>query len=126
MHHALRLAERALGRVAPNPAVGCVIVSTDGRVVGRGMTQDGGRPHAETVALTQAGKQARGATAYVTLEPCAHLGQTPPCANALVAAGIARVVVAVTDPDARVNGRGIAILRDAGIEVVQGALENEA
>lgn len=126
MHHALRLAERAVGRVAPNPAVGCVIVSPDGRVVGRGMTQDGGRPHAETVALAQAGEAARGATAYVTLEPCAHLGQTPPCANALIAAGIARVVVAVTDPDARVNGRGIAILREAGIEVVQGVMETEA
>jgi diaminohydroxyphosphoribosylaminopyrimidine deaminase/5-amino-6-(5-phosphoribosylamino)uracil reductase len=126
MHHALTLATRALGRVAPNPAVGCVIVSTDGRVVGRGMTQDGGRPHAEAVALAQAGRAARGATAYVTLEPCAHLGKTPPCADALVAAGVAHVVVAVTDPDARVNGRGIAILRAAGIEVVTGLMEMEA
>ncbi len=126
MHHALTLAGRALGRVAPNPAVGCVIVSPDGRVVGRGMTQNGGRPHAEAVALAQAGEAARGAAAYVTLEPCAHLGQTPPCADALVAAGIARVVVAVTDPDPRVNGRGITILRDAGIEVITGMMEKEA
>jgi diaminohydroxyphosphoribosylaminopyrimidine deaminase/5-amino-6-(5-phosphoribosylamino)uracil reductase len=126
MHHALTLAGRALGRVAPNPAVGCVIVSPDGRVIGRGHTQDGGRPHAEAVALAQAGEAARGATAYVTLEPCAHLGKTPPCADALVSAGVARVVVAVTDPDERVNGRGIAILRGAGIEVVTGMMEAEA
>src|SRR6201986_1341675 len=111
MHHALRVAERALGRVAPNPAVGCVIVSPDGRVVGRGMTQDSGRPHAETVALAQAGEAARGATAYVTLEPCAHLGQTPPCADALITAGVARVVAAIEDPDLRVKGRGFAKLR---------------
>jgi diaminohydroxyphosphoribosylaminopyrimidine deaminase/5-amino-6-(5-phosphoribosylamino)uracil reductase len=126
MRHALTLAARALGRVAPNPAVGCVIVSSDGRIVGRGMTQDGGRPHAETVALRQAGEAARGATAYVTLEPCAHLGQTPPCADALIKAGIARVIAAVEDPDPRVKGKGFAKLRAAGIEVVMGAMEKEA
>ena len=125
MHHALTLAARALGRVAPNPAVGCVIVSPDGRVVGRGMTQDGGRPHAETIALAQAGKAARGATAYVTLEPCAHLGKTPPCADALIGAGIARVVAAVEDPDPRVQGQGFARLRAAGIEVVTRLMEAE-
>jgi diaminohydroxyphosphoribosylaminopyrimidine deaminase/5-amino-6-(5-phosphoribosylamino)uracil reductase len=126
MHHALTLAGRALGRVAPNPAVGCVIVSADGRVVGRGVTQDGGRPHAEAVALAQAGAAARGATAYVTLEPCAHLGKTPPCADALVTAGVARVVAAVEDPDPRVKGRGFAKLREARIEVLAGVMETEA
>ena len=119
MRHALALAERALGTTAPNPAVGCVIVR-DERVVGRGWTQAGGRPHAETMALAQAGEAARGATAYVTLEPCAHQGQTPPCANALIQAGIARVVVAVEDPDPRVSGKGIAMLWDADIEVASG------
>ncbi|MCB1349163.1 MAG: bifunctional diaminohydroxyphosphoribosylaminopyrimidine deaminase/5-amino-6-(5-phosphoribosylamino)uracil reductase RibD, partial [Maritimibacter sp.] len=103
MAHALALGRRGLGNTWPNPAVGCVIVSGD-RVVGRGWTQPGGRPHAEVVALAQAGVAARGATAYVTLEPCAHHGKTPPCAEALVAAGVARVVVALTDPDPRVNG----------------------
>jgi diaminohydroxyphosphoribosylaminopyrimidine deaminase/5-amino-6-(5-phosphoribosylamino)uracil reductase len=126
MHHALALAERALGCVAPNPAVGCVIVSPEGRVVGRGWTQADGRPHAETVALTQAGQSARGGTAYVTLEPCAHFGQTPPCADALIAAGIARVVAAVEDPDPRVKGKGFEKLRAAGVEVVTGMLETEA
>ena len=126
MRHALRLAERSLGTVAPNPAVGCVIVSPDGRIIGRGRTQKGGRPHAETVALEAAGAAARDATAYVTLEPCSHHGQTPPCADALVAAGLKRVVVAVEDPDERVNGRGLARLRDAGIAVDVGVLKNEA
>lgn len=125
MRHALVLAERALGTTAPNPAVGCVIVK-DERVVGRGWTQPGGRPHAEAVALAQAGGGAHGATAYVTLEPCAHQGQTPPCANALIEAGITRVVVAVEDPDPRVSGKGIAMLWDAGVEVVNGLLEREA
>jgi len=125
MRHALSLAERALGTTAPNPAVGCVIVK-DERVVGRGWTQAGGRPHAETSALAEAGEAARGATAYVTLEPCAHQGQTPPCANALIQAGIARVVVAVEDPDPRVSGKGIAMLWDADIEVASGVLEREA
>jgi len=126
MRHALALAERALGRTAPNPAVGCVIVSKDERAIGRGWTQPGGRPHAEAVALAQAGDEARGATAYVTLEPCAHQGMTPPCANALVAAGIARVVAAVEDPDPRVAGKGIAMLWDAGVQVATGVLGKEA
>jgi len=119
MDHALRLARRGLGNVWPNPAVGCVIVAAD-RVVGRGWTQPGGRPHAERMALEAAGEAARGATAYVTLEPCAHHGRAPPCTDALVAAGVARVVSALTDPDPRVAGRGHARLRAAGIEVVEG------
>jgi diaminohydroxyphosphoribosylaminopyrimidine deaminase/5-amino-6-(5-phosphoribosylamino)uracil reductase len=126
MRHALRLAERALGRAAPNPAVGCVIVSREGRIVGRGWTQPGGRPHAETVALAQAGALARGATAYVTLEPCAHHGETPPCTHALVAAGIARVVGATVDPDIRVNGQGFGRLEAAGVSVTKGVCEGEA
>ena len=122
---ALSLATRGLGQVWPNPAVGCVIVRED-RIVGRGWTQRGGRPHAETVALDQAGAAARGATAYVTLEPCSHHGQTPPCAGALIAAGVARVVTCITDPDPRVSGRGIAMLRAAGITVETGLLATEA
>jgi diaminohydroxyphosphoribosylaminopyrimidine deaminase/5-amino-6-(5-phosphoribosylamino)uracil reductase len=125
MRHALGLAARGLGNVWPNPAVGCVILA-GGRVVGRGWTQPGGRPHAETVALAQAGAAARGAAAYVTLEPCAHHGMTPPCAGALVAAGVARVVTALTDPDPRVAGRGHAALRAAGIAVTEGVLPAEA
>lgn len=125
MRAALALAARGLGNVWPNPAVGCVIVK-DGRVVGRGWTQPGGRPHAETEALRRAGDEARGATAYVTLEPCSHHGQTPPCADALVAAGIRRCVVAAGDSDARVSGRGLDRLRAAGIEVASGLLEAEA
>jgi diaminohydroxyphosphoribosylaminopyrimidine deaminase / 5-amino-6-(5-phosphoribosylamino)uracil reductase len=125
MHHALRLAERALGTTAPNPAVGCVIVG-EGRLVGRGWTQPGGRPHAETVALAQAGSAARGATAYVTLEPCAHHGQTPPCANALEDAHVARVVAAMVDPDPRVAGAGFAHLEQCGIAVTRGVLEADA
>jgi diaminohydroxyphosphoribosylaminopyrimidine deaminase / 5-amino-6-(5-phosphoribosylamino)uracil reductase len=122
---ALSLGRRGLGRVWPNPAVGCVIVA-EGRIVGRGWTADGGRPHAETRALAQAGAAARGAAAYVTLEPCAHHGQTPPCAEALIAAGVARVVVAAGDPDPRVSGRGIALLRAAGIRVESGVMAAEA
>jgi diaminohydroxyphosphoribosylaminopyrimidine deaminase/5-amino-6-(5-phosphoribosylamino)uracil reductase len=122
---ALNLARRGLGRVWPNPAVGCVIVK-DGNIVGRGWTQDGGRPHAETEALRRAGAAARGATAYVTLEPCAHHGKTPPCAEALVAAGISRVVSALEDPDPRVAGKGHAMLRAANITVDVGARANEA
>ncbi len=126
MCHALRLAARALGRSAPNPAVGCVIVSRDGRVVGRGWTQLGGRPHAETVALAQAGALSHGGTAYVTLEPCSHHGKTPPCADALITAGIARVVGAVVDPDSRVDGQGFGRLVSAGVSVTRGVCEREA
>jgi diaminohydroxyphosphoribosylaminopyrimidine deaminase/5-amino-6-(5-phosphoribosylamino)uracil reductase len=126
MRHALRLAGRALGRVAPNPAVGCVIVSPDGVVVGRGWTAPGGRPHAETVALEQASTRAKGATAYVTLEPCAHHGVTPPCADALASAGIKLVVAAVTDTDPRVNGAGFKKLEAANVLVAPGVCEQEA
>ncbi|MBR9843856.1 MAG: bifunctional diaminohydroxyphosphoribosylaminopyrimidine deaminase/5-amino-6-(5-phosphoribosylamino)uracil reductase RibD [Rhodobacteraceae bacterium] len=122
---ALELGRRGQGRTWPNPAVGCVIVK-EGRIVGRGWTQPGGRPHAEPVALAQAGAEARGATAYVTLEPCSHHGKTPPCADALVAAGVARVVVALGDSDERVSGRGFERLRAAGIEVVTGVCAEEA
>jgi diaminohydroxyphosphoribosylaminopyrimidine deaminase / 5-amino-6-(5-phosphoribosylamino)uracil reductase len=119
MRHALALGARGLGTTWPNPAVGCVVVAGD-RIVGRGWTQAGGRPHAEVRALAQAGAAARGATAYVTLEPCAHHGQTPPCASTLIAAGVARVVTALQDPDPRVSGRGNAMLREAGIAVTEG------
>jgi len=122
---AIRLARRGLGRTAENPSVGCVLVR-DGAVLARARTADGGRPHAETRALDLAGPAARGATAYVTLEPCAHWGRTPPCAEALVAAGVSRVVVALADPDPRVDGGGLAILRGAGIEVVTGVLAEAA
>lgn len=125
MRAALALAERNLGTTWPNPSVGCVIVR-DGRVVGRGSTQPGGRPHAETVALARAGERARGATAYVTLEPCCHWGKTPPCAGALIEAGVRRVVVGMRDPDPRVNGGGITALRAAGIEVIEGVAEPQA
>jgi len=126
MRHALRLAARALGRVAPNPAVGCVIVAKDGSIAGLGWTSPGGRPHAETMALEQAGARANGATAYVTLEPCAHHGVTAPCSEALIAARVARVVGAIKDPDPRVNGKGFAKLRDAGIRTASGVCEAEA
>ncbi|PJI92449.1 diaminohydroxyphosphoribosylaminopyrimidine deaminase/5-amino-6-(5-phosphoribosylamino)uracil reductase [Yoonia maricola] len=122
---ALMLGRRGMGRVWPNPAVGCVIVK-DGQIVGRAWTADGGRPHAEALALAQAGDAAHGATVYVTLEPCAHHGKTPPCAHALVKAGVQRVVVAADDPDERVDGRGIAALRDAGVQVDCGVGHKEA
>ncbi len=122
---ALQLGRRGQGQVWPNPAVGCVIVN-GGRVVGRGRTMIGGRPHAEVAALAEAGQNAAGATVYVTLEPCAHHGQTPPCAGALIAAKVAKVVVATGDPDPRVNGGGIAMLRAAGIDVVTGVMQTEA
>jgi diaminohydroxyphosphoribosylaminopyrimidine deaminase / 5-amino-6-(5-phosphoribosylamino)uracil reductase len=125
MDYALRLGRRAQGTTAENPAVGCVLVK-DGRVVGIGCTQPGGRPHAETMAIAMAGEAARGATAYTTLEPCAHHGRTPPCAEALVRAGVARVVTALVDPDPRVAGNGIRILREAGIEVASGLAAGEA
>ncbi len=114
MDYALQLGRRALGTTAENPNVGCVIAK-DGLLLGVGWTQPGGRPHAETEALAMAGDGARGATAYVTLEPCAHHGRTGPCAVALVKAGITRAVVAIEDPDPRVSGQGLAILRTAGI-----------
>ena len=122
---ALTLGRRGLGNCAPNPAVGCVIVQ-GGRIVGRGWTQPGGRPHAETVALAQAGAAAHSADVYVTLEPCAHHGQTPPCAQALIEAGVARVFVATEDSDDRVRGQGLDMLRAAGISVEVGVLEQEA
>ncbi len=122
MRLAIGLGMRGLGQVWPNPAVGCVLVR-DGRVLARGWTQPGGRPHAEAVALARC--DAGGATAYVSLEPCAHHGKTPPCATALTEAGVARVVTALTDPDPRVAGQGHAILRAAGVEVVEG-VEAEA
>ncbi|TCL70296.1 bifunctional diaminohydroxyphosphoribosylaminopyrimidine deaminase/5-amino-6-(5-phosphoribosylamino)uracil reductase RibD [Rhizobium sp. BK251] len=122
MASAIRLSHWHTGLTSTNPSVGCVIVK-DGAVVGRAVTALGGRPHAETQALAQAGELARGATAYVTLEPCSHHGKTPPCADALIAYGVARVVASVTDPDVRVSGRGLAMLRDAGIEVETGILE---
>jgi len=125
MLRALELGAAQAGRTAENPAVGCVLVK-DGQIIGEGATQDGGRPHAETVALQVAGRQARGSTAYVTLEPCSHYGQTAPCANALIEAGITRCFIAVVDPDPRVNWRGAALLQEAGIDVRVGFCEAEA
>ncbi len=125
MAAALNLARRGLGRVAPNPAVGALVVK-DGAVVARGCTGVGGRPHAETIALREAGAAAVGATLYVTLEPCSHHGRTPPCAEAIIAAGIARVVSALDDPDPRVRGQGHAQLRAAGIDVRTGVLAEAA
>ncbi len=125
MRTAIGLARRALGTARPNPAVGCVVVR-DGVVAGRGWTQPGGRPHAETEALRRAGAAATGATAYVSLEPCAHHGETPPCAEALIAAGINRAVIAIPDPDPRVDGGGIALLREAGVAVETGVCAPEA
>ncbi len=129
MASALRIGRRNLGQTHPNPAVGALVVRVeDGApiVVGRGWTAAGGRPHAEPIALEEAGEAARGATAYVTLEPCAHEGVTPPCATALIAAGVARVVMALEDPDPRVAGKGRAALEKAGISVVSGVLAGEA
>ncbi|MBO9193760.1 bifunctional diaminohydroxyphosphoribosylaminopyrimidine deaminase/5-amino-6-(5-phosphoribosylamino)uracil reductase RibD [Rhizobium sp. 16-449-1b] len=124
MQEAIRLGLLHLGQTSTNPSVGCVVVR-DGRIVGRGTTAVGGRPHAEPQALAEAGELARGATAYVTLEPCSHHGKTPPCADALIASGVSRVVISVTDPDERVSGRGISMLRDAGITVETRLLEEE-
>ncbi len=124
MAAAIRLSRWHTGRTSTNPSVGCVIVR-DGVIVGRAVTALGGRPHAEPQALAEAGELARGATAYVTLEPCSHHGKTPPCADALIASGVGRVVISVTDPDVRVSGRGIAMLQEAGIEVTTGVLEEE-
>jgi diaminohydroxyphosphoribosylaminopyrimidine deaminase/5-amino-6-(5-phosphoribosylamino)uracil reductase len=125
MRRALRLAERGRGRTSPNPPVGAVVVS-GGKVVGEGWHRGAGLPHAEVEALAMAGDAARGGTLYVTLEPCAHTGRTPPCAPAVVAAGIARVVVGTGDPNPRVDGAGIAALRAAGIAVETGVLEGDA
>lgn len=125
MARALALARAMRGHVWPNPPVGCIIVK-GGRVLAEAHTQPGGRPHAEAVALAQAGPAARGATLYVTLEPCCHWGRTPPCADAIISAGIARVVAALQDPDPRVNGGGLARLRAAGVDVSVGAGAAEA
>lgn len=125
MQAALALGRRGLGQVWPNSAVGCVITDANGAVAGRGWTQPGGRPHAEAEALAR-GSRAKGGTAYVTLEPCSHHGQTPPCAEALIEAGVARVVAALVDPDDRVSGRGLAMLDSAGIAVEQGLCKAEA
>lgn len=125
MATALAMASRGIGTTAPNPSVGCVLVK-GGVIIGRGWTQPGGRPHAETRALGQAGCLTQGSTAYVTLEPCCHIGQTPPCTDGLINAGVARVVIATADPDNRVDGGGIAALKSAGIEVTVGVLEEQA
>jgi diaminohydroxyphosphoribosylaminopyrimidine deaminase / 5-amino-6-(5-phosphoribosylamino)uracil reductase len=127
MRLAVQFARRGLGSTAPNPSVGAVIVCPDsGEVIAMGRTQPSGRPHAETEAIRRAGPRARGATMYVTLEPCSHHGKTGPCAEAIIKAGLKRVVVANTDPDQRVSGRGLAILRSAGIDVLAGVLDAEA
>lgn len=125
MAAALALGRRGLGLCAPNPAVGALLVK-DGVILARGWTKPGGRPHAETEALREAGVQARGAALYVSLEPCSHHGQTPPCTNAIIAAGVARVVYAIDDPDPRACGRGAEILAGAGIKVTRGVLSEEA
>lgn len=125
MAHALRLAERGLTTTTPNPRVGCVIAHGE-HIVGEGWHQRAGEAHAEVIALRAAGERARGATAYVTLEPCAHHGRTPPCADALMAAGVARVVCAMRDPNPKVAGRGMQQLRAAGIAAEEGLMRPEA
>lgn len=125
MQKALALSWAQKDRTGENPAVGCVIVK-DGKIVGQGVTSDGGRPHGETNALQVAGKQAKGASVYVALEPCSHYGQTAPCANALIDAGIAQCIIAVIDPDPRVHWRGAALLQEAGIDTIVGVCEDEA
>jgi diaminohydroxyphosphoribosylaminopyrimidine deaminase/5-amino-6-(5-phosphoribosylamino)uracil reductase len=125
MARALQLAERGLWTTSPNPRVGCVLVR-DGEIVGEGWHEKAGQPHAEVHTLRAAGEKARGATAYVTLEPCSHHGRTPPCAEALIAAGVSRVVAAMTDPNPLVAGKGLALLQAAGIEAASGLLETEA
>lgn len=125
MARALQLAERGLWTTSPNPRVGCVLLRA-GEVVGEGWHEKAGEPHAEVHALRAAGEKAKGATAYVTLEPCSHHGRTPPCAEALIAAGVSRVVAAMTDPNPLVSGKGLALLQAAGIETASGLLENEA
>jgi len=125
MRRALRLAARGAGRTSPNPMVGAVLVRDD-EVIAEGWHQRAGEPHAEAIALERAGERARGATLYLNLEPCAHQGRTPPCATAVIGAGVARVVAAMRDPDPRVDGRGLRAIRDAGIEAESGVLEAEA
>lgn len=126
MTRALELAQHSIGVSSPNPAVGCVLVHRDGSVVGEGFHEYDKLDHAEIAALNQAGEKARGATAYVTLEPCSHQGRTGPCADALIAAGVSRAVIAAGDPNPQVNGQGIAKLRAAGISVTTDVLRNEA
>ena len=126
MKIALELAEKARGHTSPNPLVGCVIVSPSGEIVGRGYHHKAGQPHAEINAMADAGDKVKGATAYVTLEPCSHWGRTGPCCEALIKAGIKKVVAAADDPNPRVSGRGFARLREAGVEVVRGVLAKEA
>lgn len=125
MQHALRLASRGLGRTMPNPSVGCVIVK-NGQIIGTGVTASGGRPHAETQALDMAGARAEGASMYVTLEPCAHMGKTPPCSHAIIEAKLRHVYIATTDPDPRTAGKGIEALRRAEINVTTGLCGSEA
>lgn len=125
MRLALALGAEQNGRTAENPAVGCVLVK-EGEIIGQGATADGGRPHAETIALMSAGSDASGSTAYVTLEPCSHYGQTGPCANALIEAGIKGCFIAVIDPDPRVHWRGASLMQEAGIDVQIGLLSEEA
>ena len=124
MARALQVARKGLGRTSPNPAVGAVIVKA-GRMISQGYHRRAGLPHAEVEALRRAGSKARGATLYTTLEPCNHLGRTPPCCEAILASGLSRVVIAAKDPNPRTNGRGIARLRRAGLRVVTGVLERE-
>lgn len=124
MRSAINMARRGIGRTAENPSVGCVIVK-NGSVVARARTADGGRPHAEALAIQDAGEQARGATLYVTLEPCAHRGKTPPCVDAVIASGVKRVVIGMVDPDPRTGGSSIQKLKDAGVDVVCDVLKNE-
>ena len=126
MQRALQLASLGCGRTSPNPLVGCVVLDAAGRLVGEGFHHQAGTPHAEVHALRQAGDRTRGGTAVVTLEPCCHHGRTPPCSEALLQAGVARVVVAMRDPDPRVAGQGLAQLRQAGLEVLDGVCEPEA
>lgn len=126
MRRALELARRGLGRTSPNPAVGALVVAPDGTIAGRGYHAAAGTAHAEVLALEEAGPRARGATLYVTLEPCCHHGRTPPCTDAIQRAGVARVVAAMLDPDPRVSGRGAAALRRAGVAVDVGVLEHQA
>lgn len=127
MGGALHMASRGLGRAWPNPSVGAVIANPEtGELISRGVTADGGRPHAETAAIKVAGERAKGASIYVTLEPCSHHGQTGPCADAIIAAGLTRAIVAIEDPDPRVAGRGLDRLRAAGLEVIRGVGADQA